>query len=151
MYTVPQLLSSAGVKYKVYPKCSGGVFLTAANQLMGTYADLRRFQTFNPDYFGWDTHHTVEAQDLDRLKVKHRFPAYQQQICVLIPKPAHAKRINSIFRNQNPADMHVTASNLKSAYRDAYWLIGDYCGGGERQIRDELVDIVLAVFRSAGF
>lgn len=151
MYTVTQLLSSAGVKYEVKPKGPGRVFLTAANQLIGAYADLRRFQTSNPDYFGWDTHHIVEAQDLARLGVQYRFPAYEQQICVLIPKTAHAKRINSIFRNQNPTDMHVTASNLKSAYRDAYWLIGDYCGGGERQIRDELVDIVLAVFRSAGF
>jgi hypothetical protein len=126
------------------------VFLTAANQLIGTYADLRRFQISNPDYFGWDTHHIVEAQDLDRLDVRNQFPPYEQQICVLIPNTAHAKRINSIFRNQNPASMHVTANHLKSAYRDAYWLIGDYCGGGERQIRNELVNIVLAVFRSVG-
>jgi hypothetical protein len=60
MYTIPQILTSASVKYEDYPKWSGrGVFLSAASQLIGTYADLRRFQTSNPDYFGWDAHHIV--------------------------------------------------------------------------------------------
>jgi hypothetical protein len=151
MYTIPQILSLAGVKYENYPKWPmKTIYLTGANQLIGTYADLRRFQTSSPDYFGWDVHHIVEAQDLGRLGVEHLCPPYEQQVCVLIPRTAHSRRINSIFRSQNPTNVQVTASDLRSAYRDAYWLIGDYCGGGEKSIREELVNVVLAVFRSAG-
>jgi len=42
---------------------------------------------------------------------------------------------------------------LLEAYRSAYDLIGDYCGGGENLIRHELVEIVEiveAIFRRAG-
>jgi len=39
---------------------------------------------------------------------------------------------------------------LLEAYRSAYDLIGDYCGGGEKLIRHELVEIVKAIFRKAG-
>lgn len=151
MYTIPQILMSAGVKYEDHPKRPGrGVFLTAANQLMGTYADLRRCQTSSSDYFGWDAHHIVERQDLERLGIQHKFPPYEWQICVLLPKGAHVKRLNSVFRHQNPSNWKATVGDLKRAYRDAYWLIGDYSGGGERGIRDELVKVILAMFRSAG-
>jgi len=151
MYTVTQVLSSAGVKFEKYPaSLAGGVFLTKANQLIGTYADLKRFQRTNPPYAGWQVHHVVEAQDLERLGVKHLAPPYEQQICVLLPERAHTGRINSVLRNQNPVGVRVKASELLRAYRDAYSLIGDYCGGGEGPIRQELVAISCAVFRAVG-
>lgn len=86
MYTVTQLLASSGVHYRRLPGSLDGVFLTAGNQLIGTYAALRRYQAFNHQhYFGWDAHHVVEAQDLARLGVQHHVPPYNEQICVLIP------------------------------------------------------------------
>jgi hypothetical protein len=151
MYAVPLLLMSAGVKYENHPQCPGmGVFLSAGNQLMGTYSDLQRFRPSSPDYFRWDAHHIVEAQDLDRLGLQDRFPPFARQVCVLLPNTAHSRRLNSVFRRQNPSGLQVTVTDLKHAYREAYWLLGDYSGGGERLIRDELVNVVLAVFRSTG-
>jgi len=151
MYTVTQVLSSAGVKFGKYSKFpAGGVFLTQSNQLIGTYSDLRRFQRSEPAYLGWEVHHIVEAQDLERLRVKYPPPPYELQICVLLPERAHTGRINSVLRSQNPTSVRVTASDLLRAYRDAYSLMGDYCGGGERPIRAELLAIVSAVFRAVG-
>ncbi len=151
-YTIPQLLMAAGVHHEPYIKARGErIFLTAANQLIGTYADLRRFRQASVDHAGWEAHHIVEAQDLERLSVQQRFPPYEQQICVLLPKAAHAKRINSVLRKENPSRLQAAADDLKAAYRDAYWLMGDYCGGGERRVREELVKIVDTVFLWAGF
>jgi len=151
MYTVTQILSSAGVKFEKYQgNPSLGVFLTQGNQLIGTYADLKRYQRSNPPYAGWEVHHIVEAQDLERLGVKQLAPPYEQQICVLLPERAHTGRINSILRNQNPVGVRVRASELLRAYRDAYALVGNYCGGGEGSIRQELMAIVSAVFRAVG-
>ena len=151
-YTIPQLLMAASVRHEPYAKAPGGrIFLTAANQLIGTYTDLLRFKQSNSQYFGWEAHHIVEAQDLERLSVQQRFPPYEQQICVLLPKTAHAKRINSILRKENPSHLQAVADDLKAAYRDAYWLMGDYCGGGERRVREELVSIADTVFRWAGY
>ncbi|MDG4552786.1 MAG: hypothetical protein P9E24_00855 [Candidatus Competibacter sp.] len=151
-YTIPHLLMAAGVRHEPYTKApSSKIVLTAANQLIGTYSDLRGFQQSSSQYSGWDAHHIVEAQDLERLGVQQRFPPYEQQICVLLPKTAHAKRINSVLRKENPSHLQATADELKAAYRDAYWLMGDYCGGGERRVREELVKIADTVFRWAGF
>jgi len=41
----------------------------------------------------------------------------------------------------------VSPLQLLNAYSDAYELIGDYCGGGERLIKHELLEIVRATFR----
>ncbi len=151
-YTIPQLLMVAGIRHEPYTKARGErIFLTAAQQLIGTYADLRRFRQASIDYAGWEAHHIVEAQDLERLSVQQRFPPYEQQICVLLPKAAHTKRINSVLRKENPSHLQAAADDLKAAYRDAYWLMGDYCGGGERRIREELVKIADTVFLWAGF
>ena len=152
MYTVPHILMSANITYEDSPavaRTEESFSRRPTNWWGNCMPNLRRFQTSNPAYFGWDAHHIVEAQDLARLGVQQRFPPYEHQVCVLLPKTAHAKRINSIFRAQNPTNLQVTANDLKCAYRDAYWLIGDYCGGGEGAIRDELVNVVLAMFRSA--
>ena len=151
MYSIPQILASAGINYEDYPAARGrGIFLTKGNQLVGTYANLKRYQGSSPHYLGWDSHHIVEDQDLARLGVQGRCPPYEQQVCVLLPKTAHAKRVNSVLRNQNPTNVSATVTDLKRAYRDAYSIIGDYCGGGEMVIRTELLAIVSAVFRSVG-
>ncbi len=151
MYTVTQILSSAGIKFEKYSQSpAGGVFLTQGNQLIGSYSDLRRFQGLTPAYFGWQVHHIVEAQDLERLGVAQLAPPYEQQVCVILPERAHIGRINSLLRNQNPIGVRVKAPDLLRAYRDAYSLMGDYCGGGEGRVRQELVAIVIAVFRAVG-
>jgi hypothetical protein len=118
MPTVPQILQSAGVRCQDYPQAPRqGVFLTAANQLIGTYRALTRFRATHPEYTGWEAHHIVEARDLERLHIAHQFPVYEEQICVLIPKAAHGKRINSILNRQNPSGMMVNAHFLKQAYK----------------------------------
>jgi hypothetical protein len=148
---VTQILSLAGVTHEAYAAWpTGDVRLTAANQLIATFDGLKRFQASDRRYLGWQAHHIVESQDLDRLGVSARFPPRGQQICVLLPERAHVGRINSILRVQNPMGIQVKAMELRRAYGDAYALMGDYCGGGERSIRNELVSIVNAVFRFAG-
>jgi hypothetical protein len=128
-----------------------GVVLTAANQLLGSYADIKRFQrsAVTGDYRSWQAHHVVEEQDLGRLDVSHLFPDRDGQLCVLLPERAHIGRINSILRHQNATGAQVTAAELRNAYRLAYSMIGNYCGGGEMAIRTELTAIVDAVFRLA--
>lgn len=149
--SVVQVLSLAGVLHERYARWPmGNVRLTAANQLIGTFDDLKRFRASDPHYLGWQAHHIVESQDLERLGVAARFPGRGQQICVLLPERAHIGRINGILRRQNPIGVQATANELRRAYGDAYAMMGDYCGGGERSIRQELVSIVGAVFRLAG-
>lgn len=151
MQTIPQILKSAGIRYQDYSQAPRqGIFLTAANQLIGSYNDLTRFSASRRAYAGWEAHHIVEAQDLDRLGIAQQFPAHKDQICVLIPRAAHRKRINSILRHSNPAAMIVNAFFLEEAYKDAYSLVGNYCGGGEKAIRSELLSIVSAIFRAGG-
>ena len=151
MFIVSSALSSGGVAFEKYARWpAGGVFITGANQLIGTYSDLRRFQQFDRNYFGWHAHHIVESQDLDRLGVSHLFPPRDQQICVLLPERAHIGRINSVLRNQNPTNVRATTNELLRAYQDAYALVGDYSGGGEANIRKELMAIVSVIFRMAG-
>lgn len=66
MFAVSSALSSGGVAFE---KCvrlpAGGVSITGANQLIGAYSDLGRFQHFDRSYFGWHVHHIVESQDLE--------------------------------------------------------------------------------------
>jgi hypothetical protein len=117
---------------------------------LGSYTDLKRGAATDRNYFGWQAHHIVESQYLERLGIDRQFPRREQQICVLIPERAHVGRTNSVLRSQNPTAVKVTASDLVRAYKDAYALIGDYCGGGEAKIREELIAIVSAIFRIAG-
>jgi hypothetical protein len=149
VYTIPQLLGAARVSFQPFPNVAG-VYLTAANQLIGTYKDLCSFRDRTPTYKGWEVHHIVEDQDLDRLGVRNTQPIYNLQVCVLIPESAHQKRVNSIFRNQNPSSLTANLQQLRSAYNDAYALMGDYCGGGEFGVRNELLNIFKAVMRSSG-
>ena len=82
---------------------ANGVLLSPANQILGTYANLKRFQgSKGSPYRGWQAHHIVEKQDLDRLGIANRYPSPDDQICVLLPERAHIGRINSILRNHAP-------------------------------------------------
>jgi hypothetical protein len=44
----------------------------------------------------------------------------------------------------------ASPEDLFRAYFDAYQLMGNYCGGGELAIRQELLAIVKTMFRFAG-
>lgn len=154
---VTQVLTAAGIEYQPFVmKRAGapivqpfGVVVTAANQLFGSYADLKRFQRAGTagEYSGWHAHHIVEEQDLERLGVAHLVPVSEGQLCVLLPERAHVGRINSILRRQNPIGVQVTKAELSSAYHLAYSTMGDYCGGGEAAIRTELMAVVEATLR----
>lgn len=148
------LLRAAGISFErlesfVDVVCSRG------NQLFGPYSSLETFRSVYRDklgrrpYDGWEVHHVVEDQDLHRLGIAQHFPVYRQQLCVILPRSAHVDRINNILRNRNPSRYSATAHELVGAYREAYELIGNYTGAGERTIRQELLAVVQAAFRLA--
>jgi len=144
MYTVVQILSAARIIS--VPFTNGGVTvqLTTGDQLMGTYDQLCKFRDANPDYAGWEAHHILESLDVERLGLGAFAPPYGQQICVLLPRKAH-QRINSVLRRANPTGWSATSPELKWAYRDAYNLVGNYCGSSEALIFQELYNIFDAV------
>jgi hypothetical protein len=156
---VAQVLIAAGIKHQPFVMERNGmvvarplgVVVTRANQLLGSYADLKRFQRADSagEYCGWQAHHIVEEQDLSRPGVAHLFPTRDGQLCVLLPERAHIGRTNSILRHQNPIGIRANVAELRGAYRLAYAMIGDYCGGGEAAICMELMAIVDTIFRLA--
>lgn len=146
MITATQILQFSGVTCHVFKN----IYLTGGNQLIGTYDAMKKFQEATPDYFGWQAHHIVETVDLDRLDITGKFPGRGEQICVLLPERAHIGRINSILRYENPLRLSATSADLLPAYRRAYALMGNYCGGGEAMIREELMAIVTTTFKLAG-
>ncbi len=148
---VERILKDSRVPYREY-RCNSPspIWLTSGNQLMSSYQALSRFATVDRHYRGWHAHHVVEAQDLERLGVAAKFPAYEQQLTVLLPHAAHIQRTNSCLRNHAPPDTVMTVTDLLSAYAAAYALMGNYCGGGEQRIRAELMAIARATLRHAG-
>jgi hypothetical protein len=151
MYTTTEILLIAGIKYSVYPKWkAGNVYMTRALQLIGAYKDLEAYRAYDRDYAGWHAHHVVEFDDLDRLGVQNHAPAYNDQLCVLLPERAHIGRISGTLRRENPTRYQATAKELRAAYAKVYDLVGDYCGGGEAKIRGELMAIVKAEFQKLG-
>lgn len=146
-----QVLRKAGLHFAPYSKWrTPGVFVTNANQLVGTHAKLRQGALWDPNYRGWEAHHVVEVGDLKRLGISNRFPPKSRQLCVLLPNAAHSKRINGILRSKNPPRDLPRVCDLMEAYREAYSLMDDYCGGGATWVRRELVRIVSATFKLAG-
>lgn len=150
---VESILKDSRVRYREY-RCNSPapIWLTAGNQLLSSYAALSRFATVDRHYRGWHAHHVVEAQDLERLGVDEKFPAYEQQLTVLLPQLAHIQRVNSVsvLRNHAPNHAVMTAPDLLIAYAAAYALMGNYCGGGEQRIREELMALAQAILKHAG-
>ena len=147
---VESILKESRVPHREY-HCNSPkpIWLTSGNQLLSSYATLSRFATVDRHYRGWHAHHVVEAQDLDRLGVTEKFPAYEHQLTVLLPQAAHIQRVNSVLSNQAQYAA-MTAAELVAAYTAAYALMGNYCGGGEQRIRSELMAIARAILKYAG-
>jgi len=148
---VKGILDEARIQTERY-KCNSPstIWLTAAHQLIASYSVLTRFAETDQHYRGWHAHHVFEYQDLERLGVAAKFPPYNEQLTVLLPRAAHVKRINSDLRIQAPMGAVMKAQELVSAYASAYSLMGDYCGGGEVKIRTELLAVVKTTLRRAG-
>jgi hypothetical protein len=152
MEFVETTLRNARVSYEAHfcmsrERC---IWLTGANQLISTYRDLKDFAKLDDSYRGWHAHHVFEAQDLDRIGASGKFPAYDGQLAVLLPEAAHINRINSILRNQAPKHAVLKRKEMLGAYRCAYELMGDYSGGGERNVINELIAIVETTLDLAG-
>jgi hypothetical protein len=127
-----------------------GIFLTRGMQLLGTFDDFQRFKRGTDAYKGWHRHHVFERQDWSRLNIETLAPRYEDQLCVLLPERAHIGRVNSVLRSQAPQGAILPPRELLKAYEDAYEIVGDYCGGGERLIRRELSGIVRGTLRLCG-
>ena len=110
----------------------------------------RRYWDSEEAYKGWHCHHVVEADDLARLGVELFAPPYNDQLNVLLPEGAHVGRINSILRRENPTRYQATGRELRRAYREAYQMIGNYCGSSAALIQQELIRIVEATFQKLG-
>lgn len=154
---VDRILAYARIRHQAHPHWSHAkhpVYVTEGNQIIGSHKALGEFRAgyTEPDKFknptrvykSWESHHIVEENDLDRLRITHLVPPRNHQICVLLPWEAHRKRINARLRHTIPLDMPITREDLWYAYEDAYWALGDYCGGGVR-VRKELLAIVKSV------
>src|SRR3954470_3827328 len=148
---VESILKDSRVRYREY-RCNSPspIWLTSGNQLLSSYQALSRFARVDRHYSGWHAHHVLEAQDLERFGVTGKFPAYEQQLTVLLPHAAHIRRIKSGLRNQAPQYAAMTTGDLMTAYTAAYALMGNYCGGGEQRVRAELMAIARAILRFAG-
>jgi hypothetical protein len=143
-----RVLAKARIPYVLHWKGSGhSVYLTRGNQLIGSHAALKAFRDRSPEYKGWHSHHIVEGQDLRRLGVTVFMPPRDQQVCVLLPERGHCDRINSRLRTTIPIGTSLSPEELIAAYKEAYWLLGDYCGGGSHQIRNELISIVKNILK----
>ena len=151
MIVATRVLNRARIQYAPYQN-SGGyeIYITAANQLVGTHTMLIEFRSRSKHYRAWQSHHILETRDLDRLHVSQLSPDRNNQFCVLLPERAHIGRINSVLRRQAPIGAVLTPRSLLGSYEDAYDLVGDYCGGGERAIKRELVSIVEASLQLYG-
>lgn len=134
----------------VSPRKGYTVYITKAYQLVGAYAALRAFRTSNPsyrkgpssprDFKTWDIHHVMEEKDVAFLRPSRpSIPRYEYCPCVLLPVEPHRHRIDD-FLDPGPV---VVMSDIFD-YKEAYDMIGNYTGAGERNIRDEL----LAIYRT---
>lgn len=151
MITSKQILNVAQIQHEPYQDSDGyEIYITAGNQLVSTHKMLSEFRSQSKFYKGWQSHHILETQDLNRLHITQLAPDRDNQFCVLLPERAHIGRINSVLRRQAPIGVVLPPRSLLAAYKDAYDLVGDYCGGGERKIRLELVSIVEASLRIYG-
>jgi hypothetical protein len=146
--TPEALLAASGIECELFPSRNRGrIFMSPARQLFGSHAELTKARAHSPHYLGWEAHHVFEKTDLERLDAVAKFPAYEGQLCVLIPSAAHRQRINQVLRSSNPTGMTASPKDLRLAYETAYSILGNYCGGGESNIRRELLAIVDATLK----
>src|SRR3954452_5537232 len=108
MITNRQILDSASISSAPF-EGRAEIWLTKGNQLFGGYSALKTFRStyrkkisMQLPYIGWEAHHIVEKQDLDRLGIVSHFQNPEHQLCVLLPREAHVERINNMLRNRNP-------------------------------------------------
>lgn len=116
------------------------VYLTRANQLVGTHESLLAFRRAHPEYAGWHSHHVIEEVHLSNLGVRNNFPGRGELPCVLLPPRQHSQRLRSML-GQLDSLQPSSARELYMDYGRVYrLLLDDYSGGtGTAQ---ELVDIV---------
>jgi hypothetical protein len=141
---VRQLLQRTSITHEVFwQEREKIVFMSAANQLFSTKAMFgAAFRRAFPVYERWEAHHILEFQDCQRLGLESRLPPYEDQICVLLPRAAHRERINGLLRHLLPVGSDFPRSAILPTYDLAYHMLGDYCGGGQVAIAQELNLIV---------
>ena len=86
-----EVLRASGIHYYQHPKSTLIIKLSGADQILGTYSEMKQFRDANPDYSGWHAHHIVEKVDLERLGIKKKFPDGEDQLTVLLPERARGK------------------------------------------------------------
>jgi hypothetical protein len=152
MFTVNQVLLTAGVRFKPYPGWTPGtVFQTArGGQIIGSFVELNKFRAKNNGFAGWHRHHIVEKDTLNALGLNLLAPHPDDQPCVFLPSAAHARRINSILQSNSPSAFGLLGQDLRDAYSDAYDLMGDYTGKAPGIVKRELMSIVNAEFQLFG-
>ena|SRR5690242_7914188 len=147
---VESVLKESRVRYREY-RCNSPrpIWLTAGNQLVASYAALSRFAVVDPHYPGWRAHQVMDTHDLERLGVAAKLPSADQQVAVLLPQHAHIQRANSVC-NRGSKQPAITATDMLSAHAASCAFIGNYSGGGEQRIREELMAIARGILRCVG-
>lgn len=143
-----------GTEHWIDPFAQLPVLLTPANQLVGAHKALTNFRkAFSEDYGritgrsraltrgAWESHHIVEGQDLDVLRALGlSIPKYEDCPAVLLPPEAHRSRLNRVL----PRGRSRLVVDLES-YGEAYEILGNYTGAGERAIKRELMAVCRAI------
>ncbi|SDB74376.1 hypothetical protein [Belnapia rosea] len=141
-------------KHWVDPVTQYPVMMTPANQLVGAHAAVKNYRKAYPEDYGrivgksgkterlaWESHHIVEGQDLKFLRsMGVDIPDYEVCPAVLIPPEAHRNRVSRTL----PRGKDRLLADLDS-YAEAYNHIGNYCGGGSKAIKEELMSICRAI------
>jgi hypothetical protein len=157
MLTVDAILAVSGLLRSCERTWSAGnhaVYLSSANQLLGSYSALERYRSLESRHYGrrgrepaWEAHHIFEDRELDYLGVRAKFPVREHCLCVLIPKPAHI-RINTVFVAHTRRFQDI--NGILQGYRLAHSILGNYSGAPPGAVAAELDQIIRAAFRSAG-
>ena len=161
MITVEQVLHLSAVPHENAPRSGPtrgarytDVYLSEANQLLGTYRALRRYRDDHYEFYGanrsqktWEAHHVLEDRSLDYLQIRSKFPDKEKGLCVLIPVAAH-HRINSIFIEHTRQFSDVR--HVLEGYRLAHSVLGNYSGARPGAVALELDKLLRAAFRCAG-
>jgi hypothetical protein len=159
MITVDRIVRDAGIldqreKTPFWELGPQHVFVSKANQLLGTYDALTRFRSHNYKHYGatddrrsWEAHHIFEDRELDYLAVREKFPPKNECLCVLIPRAAH-QRINTIFEAHTRRFHDI--QGILQGYRLAHSTLGDYSGSSAGSVAGELDKVIRTAFRLAG-